>query len=116
MCNLRSACVAAIDSVAAPSSCNAAGAAELPIEFVIYITEPHGGPGRIRVIVSGIRHRIDPHIHAEDVIYSIPMGLCEQTISSDSGGLPVIRLHFRPEGRDEGGLPITRLTASPWHR
>jgi hypothetical protein len=57
---LRSARVAAIDPVAAPSSCNAASAAELPIEFVTYITEPPGGPGRIRVIVSGIRHGIDP--------------------------------------------------------
>jgi hypothetical protein len=112
---LRSARVAAIDSVAAPGSCNAAGAAELPIEFVIYITEPRGGPGRTRDRVRD-RHRADPRTHAEDVAYLDSDGTLRTDISSGSGGLPVIRLHFRPEGRDEGDVPITRLTASPWDR
>jgi hypothetical protein len=81
ICNLRSARVAAVDSVAAPGSCNAAGAAELPIEFVIYITEPRGGPGR-SVIVSGIHHRPIPASTLRTSSTSIPMGLCKQTISS----------------------------------
>jgi hypothetical protein len=74
---LRSARVAAIDSVAAPGSCNAAGAAELPIEFVIYITEPRGGPGRtrdrVRIAIGPIPV---PTLRTSPT--SIPMGLCEQ--------------------------------------
>ena len=77
ICNLRSARVAAIDSVAAPGSCNAAGAAELPIEFVIYITEPRGGPGRtrdrVRIAIGPIPV---PTLRTSST--SITMGLCEQ--------------------------------------
>src|SRR6266508_613481 len=42
--------------VASPVSANRESAAELPIELVIHITEPSGGPGRTYGTVYRIRH------------------------------------------------------------
>jgi hypothetical protein len=45
--------------IASPICGNPESAAELPIELVIHITEPRGGPGRTHATVSRIRHGFD---------------------------------------------------------
>jgi hypothetical protein len=59
--HLRSPRDAPIDFIAPPVLANPENAPELPIELVMYITKPRGGPGRRHETVSRIRHRFDSH-------------------------------------------------------